>query len=97
MASNKFSIPVDLDIDQIEKRFKDFLAHLKLDKTEHEEVMKDFGSIVLPNVERLLPLIRSGSNINFSKSLATSKGEVVVKFDSSKKGIFARILSALRQ
>lgn len=96
MTAHDFLIPVDLNIDLVEKRFDDFLVHLNLEKTEREAVIKTFGSTVLPNIERIQPLIKSGSNVDFSKSLATSKGEVVVKFDSARRGILTRILSAFR-
>lgn len=97
MTAHDFLIPVDLNIDLVEKRFDEFLVHLNLDKAEREEVIKSFGSTVLPNIERMQPLTKSGSNIDYSKSITTSKGEVVVRFDSARKGILIRILSAFRR
>lgn len=94
MNTHTFKVPMEADPDELPEKFSSFLGSLHFNDDEDRSLNDMFRREVLPNLKRTLALRSGGSNIRLSKRLETSKGEIVVEFDTTSRGIFAKLRSA---
>lgn len=95
MESHNFKVPIGKGPKELRVDFYRFLTPIPLSSNEEQAVLNAFDTEVLPNLERTIALIGGGSHVNFSKVLKTSVGDIVIGYDTTKKGLFSRFISML--
>jgi hypothetical protein len=92
----RFAIDLECNDARIVSDFRAFVARMGASDVGTISAAETFDSSVTPHLKGMREIVSRGGNVDFSKSLDTELGPVMIEVTTAKLGLVERLLKIVR-